>query len=138
MLNCKHNQEIRKTRLGVDSNTAELFRHVCIFMGDLHLVPSALNHGCWHFDNRTSSKIDEVITEHGELLHVLSLAVHLRCVASMILVSALVPLKLIGSLNRVGAGPRGLGTKGLGLVKRIKIQELCSFSTKSKGKHEDI
>ena len=30
---------------------------------------------CWHFDNDATSKIDDVLTEHGELLNVLSLAV---------------------------------------------------------------
>ena len=33
---------------------------------------------CWHFDNDATSKIDDVLTEHGGLLHVLTLAVHLR------------------------------------------------------------
>ena len=26
--------------------------------------------GCWHFDNDATSKIDEVLTEHGGLLNV--------------------------------------------------------------------
>ena len=33
---------------------------------------------CWHFDNDATSKIDDVLTEHGGLLHVLPLVVHLR------------------------------------------------------------
>ena len=33
--------------------------------------------GCWHFDNDATSKIDDVLTEHGGLLHVLPLIVHL-------------------------------------------------------------
>ena len=33
--------------------------------------------GGWHFDNGASSKIDDVLTEVGGLLHVLPLAVHL-------------------------------------------------------------
>ena len=33
---------------------------------------------CWHFDNDATSKTDDVLTEHGGLLHVLPLAVHLR------------------------------------------------------------
>ena len=33
---------------------------------------------CWHFDNDASSKINDVLTEHGGLLHVLPLAVLLR------------------------------------------------------------
>ena len=33
--------------------------------------------GCWHFDNGATSKIDDVLTEHGGLLHVLPVAVHL-------------------------------------------------------------
>ena len=32
---------------------------------------------CWHFDNGATSKIDDVFTEHGGLLHVLPLIVHL-------------------------------------------------------------
>ena len=32
---------------------------------------------CWHFDNGATSKTDDVLTEHGGLLHVLLLAVHL-------------------------------------------------------------
>ena len=32
---------------------------------------------CWHFDNYATSKIDDVLNEHGGLLHVLPLAVHL-------------------------------------------------------------
>ena len=32
--------------------------------------------GCWHFDNSATSKIDDVITEHDELLHFLPIAVH--------------------------------------------------------------
>ena len=31
----------------------------------------------WHFENGASSKIDDVLTEDGGLLHVLPLAVHL-------------------------------------------------------------
>ena len=31
----------------------------------------------WHFDNDATSKIDDVLTEHGGLIHVLPLAVHL-------------------------------------------------------------
>ena len=34
--------------------------------------------GCWHFDNSATSKIDDVLTEHGGLPHILPLAVHLR------------------------------------------------------------
>ena len=33
---------------------------------------------CWHFDNDATSKIEDVLTEHGGLLHVLPLAVHLQ------------------------------------------------------------
>ena len=32
----------------------------------------------WHFENGASSKIDDVLAEDGELLHVLPLAVHLN------------------------------------------------------------
>ena len=32
----------------------------------------------WHFDNGASSKVDDVLTEGGGLLHVLPLAVHLN------------------------------------------------------------
>ena len=31
---------------------------------------------CHHFDNDATGKIDDVLTEHGGLLHVLPLAVH--------------------------------------------------------------
>ena len=31
---------------------------------------------CWHFDNGATSKIDDVLTEHDELLHFLPIAVH--------------------------------------------------------------
>ena len=34
---------------------------------------------CWHFDNDAKSEIDDVLTEHGGLLHDLPLAVHLEC-----------------------------------------------------------
>ena len=33
--------------------------------------------GCWHFDNGATSKLDDFLTEHGGLPHVLPLAVHL-------------------------------------------------------------
>ena len=32
----------------------------------------------WHFDNGASSKIDDVLSEDGGLLHVLPLADHLK------------------------------------------------------------
>ena len=35
---------------------------------------------CWHFDNDATSVIDDALTEHGGLLHVLPPAVHLRFV----------------------------------------------------------
>ena len=51
-------------------------------MGDLHFVLSACTefvyYGCCHFDNGATSKIDDNLTEHGELLHVLPLAVQLN------------------------------------------------------------
>ena len=34
--------------------------------------------GGWHFDNGASSKVDDVLTEVGGLLHVLPLAVQLK------------------------------------------------------------
>ena len=34
--------------------------------------------GWWDFDNGATCKIDDVLTEHGSLLHVLPLAVHLQ------------------------------------------------------------
>ena len=34
--------------------------------------------GCWQFDNGATSKLDEVLIEHGELTQVLPLAVHLH------------------------------------------------------------
>ena len=33
---------------------------------------------CWHFDNDAKSEIDDVLTEHGGLLHDLPLAVHVN------------------------------------------------------------
>ena len=33
---------------------------------------------CWHFDNDAISKIDDVLTEHGGLLHILPPTVYLR------------------------------------------------------------
>ena len=45
-----------------------LFHHVLFYMGKY-----------WrHFDNGAIFKIDDVLTEHGGLPHVLPLAVHLR------------------------------------------------------------
>ena len=44
-------------------------------MGDLHLVLPALNLSTLNAGR--TSKIDDVLTEHGGLLHVLPLAVHL-------------------------------------------------------------
>ena len=41
-------------------------------------------YGCWHFDNDATSKIDDVLTEHGELLRVLPLTVHLRFFAGQV------------------------------------------------------
>ena len=60
-----------------------LFHHVLVYMGDGKptVGPSCTEFvfpGCWHFDNDTASKIDDVFTEHGGLLHVLPLAVHLK------------------------------------------------------------
>ena len=34
--------------------------------------------GCCHLEFGASSKIDDVLTEHGRLLHVLPLTVHLK------------------------------------------------------------
>ena len=39
---------------------------------------------CWHFDNDATSKIDDVLTEHGGLLHVIPLAVHLSFFAGQV------------------------------------------------------
>ena len=44
-------------------------------MGDLHLVLPARNLSNL-FDNDATSKIDDVLTELGGLLHVLPIAVH--------------------------------------------------------------
>ena len=38
----------------------------------------------WHFDNDSKSKIDDVLTEHGGLLHVLPLDVHLSFFAGQV------------------------------------------------------
>ena len=34
--------------------------------------------GCWHFDNGATCKIDDVLTEHGGLPHVLPFAVQVE------------------------------------------------------------
>ena len=49
-------------------------------MGDLHLVLPDLNLCTLNAGILidTTSKVDDVLTEHGGLLHVLPLAVHLR------------------------------------------------------------
>ena len=53
-----------------------LFHLVLIYMVDLHLVlPEFVYPRCWHFDNGVTSKIDDVLAEHGGVLHVLPLAV---------------------------------------------------------------
>ena len=51
----------------------ELFHHVLVYSGDLHLVPSCTHP---HFDNGATSKIDDVLFEHGRLLSILPLADH--------------------------------------------------------------
>ena len=51
-------------------------------MGDPH-GPSCTEfvyHECWHFDNGATSKLDDVLFEHGGLPHVLPLVVHLKFV----------------------------------------------------------
>ena len=40
--------------------------------------PKSFHISPWHFDNGALSKIDDVLTEDGRLLHVLPLAVHLN------------------------------------------------------------
>ena len=50
-------------------------------MGDLHLALPALNLSTLKagiLDNDAACKIEDVLTEHGGLLHVLPLAVHLK------------------------------------------------------------
>ena len=53
-------------------------------MGDLHLVLPTLNLST--LNNDATSKIDDVLTEHGGLLHVLPIAVHLRFFAGQVVV----------------------------------------------------
>ena len=55
-----------------------LFHHLLVYMGDLHLVYPTLNLSILDFDNGATSKFDDVLLEHGGLLHVLPLAVHLN------------------------------------------------------------
>ena len=60
-----------------------LFHHVLVYMGDWRPTfgPSCTEFvysGCWHFDNGATSKIDDVLAEHGGLFHVLPLAVRLN------------------------------------------------------------
>ena len=42
------------------------------------LGPSCSTEFVYEFDNGATSKIDDVLTDHGGLLHVLPLAVHLK------------------------------------------------------------
>ena len=59
-----------------NSNSAGLFHN-----GRSAFGPSCTEFvypGCWHFDNGATSKIEDVLTEHGGLLHVLPFAVHLK------------------------------------------------------------
>ena len=39
--------------------------------------------GCWNFDKGATSKMDDILTEKGGLLHVLLLAVHLNILIDM-------------------------------------------------------
>ena len=63
---------------------AGLFHYVIIYMGALHLVLPARN--LYSLDAGilimitigTTSKIDDVLNEHGALLHVLPFAAHLN------------------------------------------------------------
>ena len=61
-----------------------LFHHVLIYMGDLHLVLPALNLSTLNAGIlimvQQVDKIDDVLTEHGGLLHVLPQAVQLNFV----------------------------------------------------------
>ena len=89
------------TRLGVDKvKPKEWFKYSLYYRLTIwnsarlfHVPPCSFQHGrpafgpsctefvyteCWHFDNDATSKIGIVLTEHGGLLHVLPLAVHLR------------------------------------------------------------
>ena len=87
----------------------------------------------WWKNDGATSKINDILIEHGELPHVLSLPVHLKfslfeficvtppscldgwwVVANRILVSATVPLGLIGSLNLLSSpGPKPLAPNPL-------------------------
>ena len=57
-----------------------LFQQVLVYMGDLYLVLPPLICLAWVLvvDNGATSKFDDVLFEHGGLLHVLPLAVHLK------------------------------------------------------------
>ena len=59
-----------------------MFHHVLFNMGDLHLVLPALNMSTLDAGILIMVQqvrlIDDVLTEHGGLLHVLPLAVHLH------------------------------------------------------------
>ena len=39
---------------------------------------------CWHFDNDVTNKIDDDLSEHGGLFHVLPIAVHLSSLAGQV------------------------------------------------------
>ena len=72
------------TLTGARPSSTGLFHHVLfyIYMGDMHLVllwSEFVYPGYWHIDNGATSKINNVVTEHGGILHVLPLAVYLKC-----------------------------------------------------------
>ena len=59
-----------------------LFHHVLVYMGDGRPTfgPSCTEFvypGSCHFDNRATSKFDDVLLDHSGLPHVLPLAIHL-------------------------------------------------------------
>ena len=59
-------------------NSARLFNIVLFNMAwETCICTEFVYPQCWHFDNDATSKIDDVLIEHGGLLYVLPLAVHL-------------------------------------------------------------
>ena len=128
-----------------------LSKKACLLVLSRRFCRLSIHPGCWHFDNVALSKIDDVLTEHGGLPHVLPLVVHLiffwqtsrgdhsAClkvcrswvgwvvVAPMILVWARVLLGLLWVLNWVWLG---LGTKGSGPGldnSEFRLSILCSL-----------
>ena len=63
----------------IKRNCARLFYHVLFNMGDGSTCTEFVYPECQHFDNDATSKIDDVLTEHSGLLHVLRFCLLHKC-----------------------------------------------------------